>query len=421
MEHQILLTNKLNLVILLYQFIVEARENQQFKSRRCVMFNKAQIVVCIMLSFSVSMLRGDIIRTSWTGSDTDMWSMAGNWDLFNIPNNNISDRYFVTISTVERTRIVFTESITISQLDCYGDIDLEVGEYWLQITDVNDSSNKGPLINYGSLQISGAGVEHDIYANVVNTNDAEIFISNEVNFHGDFSNLGNTMIVPDGHFYCESGFTNSGNMQIYNGFWECPGNLGNNDTGVIQGSGMIHTNLSILNHGKIQAKGGSLVLHSLASLINDGVLENTAVSSLHIQVAEGVNNSGTIVVNAGGGVAFDCNLVNEPNAVITLLNGTLAAKTITQKAGATLKGFGGITGDIVIEPDAVVELVGPTNVVGNMTIGEGAVLDISNGTVLVTGDINCNNGIIQTTNGTFIVLGEQFGLCQRKFIDVLAP
>jgi hypothetical protein len=182
---------------------------------------------------------------------------------------------------------------------------------------------------------------------------------------------------------------------------------------------MIHTNHSILNHGQIQAKGGSLILNSFTSLSNNGVLENTAVSSLHIQAVEDVNNFGTINVNAGGGVAFDCNLVSEPNAVITLLNGTLAAKTITQKASAILKGFGGITSDIIIEPNALVELIGPTNIVGNITIGEGATLDISNGTVLGTGDITCNNGIIQTTNGTFTTLGETKGICQRKFIDTV--
>lgn len=374
------------------------------------MFTKTLIVIGAILSFSASMLRGNVIHSSWTGSDLDLWSIPNNWDRPEIPNNDLTDSFFVTVSAGERTRIVFTENITISQLDCYGNIDLEVGEYQLQIVDINDRSKKGPLNNYGTLQISGVGVEHEIYANIINTSKAEVFVSNEVNFHGQFENDGVVLITPSSHLFCDGSFISSGHVEIYDAMLQCQDNgLENIENGTITGSGMIHTSLSIRNHGKIQARGGTLILHSLTSLINNGVLENTPLSSLHIQTAEDVNNFGTIGVNAGGGVAFDCNLVNEPNAVITLLNGTLAAKTITQKAGAILKAFGGITGDIIIEPNALVELVGPTNIVGNMTIGEGATLDISNGTVLVTGDVTCDNGTIRTTNGTITMLGETKG------------
>jgi hypothetical protein len=386
------------------------------------MVTKILTITCAILSFSVSTLQGDVIHSSWIGSDLDSWSNKNSWNPSIIPVNNAIDSFFVTISTTERTRIVFTKDITISQLDSYGNVDLEVGEYCLYILDMNDLVKKGTLTNYGTLQISGQGVEHEIDANMINTSGAEMFVSNEVNFHGVFKNLGNILIVPCGHLFCEDSFINIGNAQIYNGMLECQGNdLKNSDTGIITGSGMIHSNLSIRNQGRIQAKGGSLLLHSFASLTNDGVLENIALSSLHIQTVDDVNNFGTVEINAGGGVAFDCNLVNEPNAIITLLNGTFAATTITQKAGATLKGFGGITGDIIIEPNAVVELTGPTNIVGNMTIGDGAILNISNGIVLLTGDLSCDNGTIQTTNGTFIVLGKESGICQRKFIDVVDP
>ena len=382
------------------------------------MFTKALIVTTIILSFSVSTLQGDVIPSSWIGSDLDLWSIRNSWNPRIIPDNTSTDSFVVTINTIERTRIVFTKNITIGKLDCYGNVDLEVGEHWLNIVNVNDPTIKGILTNYGTLQISGMGVEHDINANIINENGAQIFISNEVNFNGQFNNNGDILVIPCSHLFCDDSFINSGNIQIYNGMLESQ-DLENTATGIIKGSGMIHSNLSIQNQGTIQAKGGALLLHSFASITNTGALENTALSSLHIQTVEDVNNFGTIEVNAGGGVAFDCNLVNEPNAVITLLNGTLAATTITQKAGATLKGFGGITGDIIIEPNAVVELTGPTNIVGNITLGEGALLDISNGTVLVTGDLTCDNGIIQTTNGAIIILGEESGFCERNIIDVV--
>jgi hypothetical protein len=164
------------------------------------------------------------------------------------------------------------------------------------------------------------------------------------------------------------------------------------------------------NKGEIIAYGGSLAIKSGGKFINIGLLQNIPVSSLHINPAEDVNNQGIINVSAGGGVAFDCNLVNEPNAVIKLLGGTLAATTITQKAGATFQGFGGITGNIVIEPYGVIKLTGPTNIVGDVNIAENAVLEISDGTVLITGHTICN-GTIRTKNGQIITQGGLSGNC----------
>ncbi len=133
---------------------------------------------------------------------------------------------------------------------------------------------------------------------------------------------------------------------------------------------------------------------------------------MHIKLAVDINNNGTIEVNAGGGVAFDCNLINEPNnllsepnGVINLLGGNLAATTITQKAGAVFQGFGTITGGVVIEPNGLIELTGPTNIVGDVTIDPNATLEISDGTTLVTGDCACNNGTIHMIGGRIIIQG----------------
>jgi hypothetical protein len=132
------------------------------------------------------------------------------------------------------------------------------------------------------------------------------------------------------------------------------------------------------------------------------------MSSLHIRPAEDVNNLGTIEVNAGGGVAFDCNMVNEPNAVIKLLGGTIAAKTITQSAGAIFEGFGGITGNVMINPNGLIELTGPTNIVGDVTVEHKAVLEISNGQTLIVGHTT-NNGEIRVVNGDVVSQGGYSG------------
>jgi len=135
-------------------------------------------------------------------------------------------------------------------------------------------------------------------------------------------------------------------------------------------------------------------------------LGNKPLSSLHIKPAEDVNNQGTIEVNAGG-VAFDCNLVNEPNGTIKLLGGTLAATSINQAPDANFSGFGQITvaSEILIESGAKIELTGPTNIVGDVNIPADATLEISDGTTLITGHTICNNGTIHMIGGRVICQG----------------
>ena len=201
------------------------------------------------------------------------------------------------------------------------------------------------------------------------------------------------------------------------------GYLDNDRTGTIKGSGVVGGSLPFINNkGMIRSTGGTLVVATAGSFFNRGTICNAPLASLNVMLVgppSDANNLGTIEINAGGGIAFDCNLVNvsEPNAVIKLLGGTLAAKTITQKAGATFRGFGGITGNIVIEPNAIIKLTGPTNIVGDVTIGEGATLDISDGTVLITGLTTCNGGTIRLKGGTIITQGGTSGICQTTIIN----
>ncbi|MEE8578154.1 MAG: hypothetical protein V3T31_12950, partial [candidate division Zixibacteria bacterium] len=193
---------------------------------------------------------------------------------------------------------------------------------------------------------------------------------------------------------------------IYGG--ECgvdEGILDNNSTGVIKGFGILFAEQLLRNKGDIHAYGGSLAIITHGFVTNSGTLGNVPLSSLHIKTAEDVNNLGTIEVHSGGGVAIDANLTNDPNGVIQLLGGTLAAASITQSAEANFAGFGGITGDVVIDPNGLIKLTGPTNVVGNMEIGTGATLEIRDGTSLITGHTECNNGTIHMIGGRVICQG----------------
>ena len=367
------------------------------------MSKKVLILTAIVLVSSACELQAAVTHSTWVGGDGDQWGNPSSWDPPIVPENNASQTFAVTISTAERIRVKFNHDSTIDQLDCYGNVDLEVGENYLCLVAPNG------LTNYGKLAISGTGVEHEIMGNVTNTSDAHINLTNQIEFHGTFTNNGQ-VFVPSARLNIKSGsFINSGKFLIYNGLVVALNNdLENSDTGVIEGFGMIHSDLPIRNQGNIYAYGGSLVVSSAGQLINEGVLANYPMSSLHIRPAEDVNNLGTIEVNAGGGVAFDCNMVNEPNAVIKLLGGTIAAKTITQSAGANFEGFGGITGNVMINPNGLIELTGPTNIVGDVTVEHNAVLEISNGQTLIVGHTT-NNGEIRVVNGDVVFQGGYSG------------
>jgi hypothetical protein len=117
------------------------------------------------------------------------------------------------------------------------------------------------------------------------------------------------------------------------------------------------------------------------------------------------HNSGTIDIRTGGGVAFDCNLVNDPCATIRIDGGTLAAGNIQHRADANLIGFGQIAGNLLIGPaGATVKLTGPTNIVGDVNIMSGNTLEISDGQALITGHTVCD-GTIHLIGGTVIFQG----------------
>jgi len=378
------------------------------------MSTKALTLTAIVLVFSACQLQAEVINSSWVGNDGDWWSNPDSWAPPIIPDNHGSTNFAVTMITNERTRVGFSQDITIDQLDCYGDVDLEVGENILQIVNING------LTNHGKLEISGDGLEHAVAGNITNSSGAQMFLGEGVELRGQFNNNGDVFVRSSfGSLSCSKGsIINRGNLLIFDGFLHAEEyDLENVGTGVIKGHGTFFSEKTILNEGGIYAYAGSLDVSSGGSLLNAGVLENYPLSSLHIKPAKDVNNQGMINVNAGGGIGFDCNLVNEPNAVIKLLGGTLAAKTITQKAGATFQGFGGIAGNVVIEPNAVIKLTGPTNIVGDVTIGEGATLDISDGTVLVTGLTTCNGGTIRIKGGTIITQGGTSGVCQTIIVN----
>jgi hypothetical protein len=369
------------------------------------MSKKVLMLIAIILVFSACELQAAVINSTWVGDERGSWRDASNWNPAIVPDNSSWRTFVVTIDGgTSGVEVGLEYDQTIDQLDCYGEVEFQIWTNdWVKLT-----FDAHGLTNHGHFTIEDPGM--DINGNLFNLSGATFEIScNEVAaISGSLDNAGVIMIIPNTGLWVGQTLRNAGHINVYASVWGVGELLDNNDTGVIQGFGFIYSNQLLQNKGAIYASGGSLAIHSRGSITNTGILANKAVSSLHIKPAEDVNNLGTIEVNAGGGVAFDCNMVNEPNAVIKLLGGTLAATTITQKAGATFQGFGGITGNIMINPNGLIELTGPTNIVGDVTIENNAVLEISNGQTLIVGH-TINNGFIRVVNGNAVFQGGYSG------------
>ena len=368
------------------------------------------------------------IPVSWDGGgDGHTWGDPYNWDPNVVPDNNTFD---VTINAgTGLVEVGLEHNYTIIRLYCYGNVELETKDgSWAELI----CEGVPGLENYGYLEIELLTIE----GNVLNTADAVLeletdgaeIVGNLSNLagglvkieraeikDGDIENAGQFNIRHHGYMYFENKFHNTSQIQLNGGailYWaeeKGPGILDNDNTGLIKGFGVLHA-AQLLNKGAIYAYGGSLVISSEGSLTNTGILGSKSMSSLHIKPGGDVNNQGTIEVNTGGGVVFDCNLVNETNGAIELRGGTLAATTITQTANANFVGFGGISGDVVIESDGLIKLTGPTNIVGDVEINPNATLEISDGTTLITGQTTCN-GTIHIKGGRIIPQGGLSGDC----------
>jgi hypothetical protein len=264
----------------------------------------------------------------------------------------------------------------------------------------------------------------DIYGDLYNGPGNTIVVRGDenLNVYGSIQNFGTILIVPTKSVWAQYEFQNSGLVEMLGGPCSSVQTFTNYATGIIKGCGSIGSSDNCIdNKGLIWSMGGSLILGSYSDdpkkvgISNTGTLRNSPGTSLTVifwpSFVPDVNNQGTIEINADGAVVFDCNnLNNEHNAIIKLYGGTLAAKTVTQKDGAIFEGFGGVTGNVVIEPNATIKLTGPTNIVGDLKIDEGATLEISDGTTLITGQTTCN-GTIHMKGGYIIPQGGLSGNC----------
>lgn len=407
------------------------------------MLRKELALIAIVCTFWACNAQGEVTYSTWVGGPSGQWEENDNWDPFEFMSegpDNITGlpghSYVVTINkpplNIDEVTVGLYYSHTIDRLDCYGKVNLENWSDHYVCLSIPESNPPYPpdvncLTNHGDLSI-----EIDIRGDVTNIAGATLELGEHINIFGNlYNNAGGTITVDltdidveeggevynDGLIRCISNggigetpyFHNNGEIQLFIG-GGCNGAIfDNNCKAVIQGSGAV-TGQQLHNKGTIRASMGPLLLYFEGSLTNSGTLKNDVGATLHIPKAADVNNQGTIEASADGSVVFDSNLVNEPNGTIKLLGGTLAATTITQKADANFAGFGGITGNVIIDNDGLIKLTGPTNVVGDVEIKNDATLQVSDGLTLITGKTTCN-GTIYIKGGYVIPQGGLSGNC----------
>lgn len=391
------------------------------------MFKQTFFLTILLSIFCTNSVKGAVIDSNWVGGCcARYWSDANNWNPNIVPDNGGGNTFVVTINAnTNYIDVILEQDRTIDRIDCYssGEYDIDLGGNNVELTfaSPNGLTNHGNLTiadlanvdvfiignvrNYGSLAFDG---EVGVDGNLQNFENGELAIlKGETSVEsGRLENLGLLVIPSPGKLLADPCLANIGQVRMNGGLCDV-GILDNNSTATISGYGTFYTSDLIRNEGEIYAAGGSLVIVSEGSLTNTGILGNKPMASLnimHVGLPKDINNLGKIEVNAGGGVIFDCNLINEPNGIIQLKGGTLAATTITQTADANFAGFGGITGDIVIDPNGIIKLAGPTNIVGDVNISANATLEISDGVTLVTGHTT-NNGTIHMKGGRIIPQG----------------
>ncbi|MCK4885898.1 MAG: hypothetical protein KAS96_00855 [Planctomycetes bacterium] len=382
---------------------------------------KIGLVLGVVIAISSVSAYAATINSTWIGSEWGSWSQASNWSPAIVPDNDPTNNFNVTIDG-DDVDVALQQSRTINKLDCYGEA------YFFGTNNPILFFEGQGLTNHGELDISdmwisgdvnnlsGAFLELDnteIFGVLHNQNNAAIEVWGEVETDS-VENHGTIISTSGADLFTEDGnFINYGQIELYGG--QCgseeDGNSFNNNSGAaITGWGTLYAEGAFNNSGFIKAQAGVLRIQCLYHpLTNNGSLSADPSSSLQIKPGGDLNNL-AMINTTGGDFVVDANLVNSPGATIQILDGTLAAKKITQISGAVFNAFGKIIAEngFYIETGATAAITGPTSIIGNVTVSAGATLQISDGQTLITGQTT-NNGTIELIGGTVIFQGGYTG------------
>lgn len=381
----------------------------------------------VLLVFCLSGAHAEVVSSLWNRGGEGDWANPQNWSPQQVPNNDAAEDLHFAVE-IDSTRVGsdevmvrINESYTIDSLRLAGTVELTAPTWWvLTMVEPEGMTNHGQAMidgfatiradihNHGRMEIDSPidGSITNVQGGVLQILDTEIsgtvhnhagatFVAEYANdIEGDFLNEGTLTIFPPGDIVVEKRFNNAGQVKLRRAEISGGQALVNDPNGCMTGSGTIMTPVVLDNRGTIRARGGALVLQTGDDLKNTGLLHSGVGCLLHAEGPASFANNGRIQVDAAGAMVFSGNLINEAGANIQLDGGALAADRIVQKPGAAFRGFGSITGTLVLQTGSTVDLTGPTKVIGDIDVPAGATLTIAHGTTLVTGHVACDGTIV---------------------------
>jgi hypothetical protein len=263
---------------------------------------------------------------------------------------------------------------------------------------LNTLNGTGPLVNDGtissggSLSVSGSGGF---------TNNGQLTVTSgalTLGNSGPNSNSGTINAAFQNDVILNAGLSNSGALNLNGGNLGGTATLTNISGGALNGNGAVTTD--IVNGGTVDARSGNLVLAG-SNFTNTGLVRNSVGSNLFINSAS-VAHTGSIEVNAAGAVVFAGNVSNTSGETVTMNGGSLSTAGLTNDSGATISGFGSLTGNITNAGS--VDFFGNTSLVGDLGNQVGGHFLVRNDQTLITG-LTTNDGTIETLNGEVIFEG----------------
>ncbi|MFO0873700.1 MAG: hypothetical protein U0575_06975 [Phycisphaerales bacterium] len=275
------------------------------------------------------------VASVFDGSNGQSWTTAANWTPSGIPNNNASNKYYVTIDGPPEAPFTvqlngFTASVnalTVGPQDT-----LQIG-----------STFTGTLILFTSAFVND-GVIALLYPSGVSS-----FGINATVPYVLFAGNGEIHLNAPGHRLQKQGSAPGG---APNPIIELP------PSHVLRGSGEVQ-NLTVINHGLVDADlaVGALMVPSSAPGVNTGTMRARSGGTLNVSNFD--NTQGLIVAEAGGivypsGIAGGVVRADPGGTVYLLMTGPASALTNVTFGGTITALDDGFLGGTIVNPDEIV-------------------------------------------------------------------
>lgn len=369
-------------------------------------------IFCTLLLTLYAIGMAEEHNCTWIDGNDGFWHEAQKWSCGQVPNNTETDTFNVTIGSEQDLHIRISSldnpNIVINRLmiESGGKLDLEKSTGRVDFNVIREG-----IFNYSRLSFSG-DEDWSTKGSIYNDPNGYLEFSNpnDTEHEGPIINEGHLQLSPEVNLAIDSNdLINSGTIFILGGLLSInEGQLILQNNGMVHGMGLIHSDELIDNRGTIQATYGTLVVHTLGSFENNGIIQNNTGSSVNISAETGMfQNNGIIKINAAGAVTSSTDINNNTeDGQIQLLGGTISAPTITHYNWDpnNFLGVGSISGNLVLSTESKAKLRGCCNIYGNLQVDSDAELEVEDGTIYVHGDLT-NNGTIQRPGGRVICYG----------------